>query len=45
LINLAKIYLQTGRPLRFDPRKQRFVDDKEANSYISQPMRGNWKLS
>jgi hypothetical protein len=35
----------TGRPLRFDPRKQRFVDDKEANSYISQPMRGNWKLS
>jgi myo-inositol 2-dehydrogenase/D-chiro-inositol 1-dehydrogenase len=45
LINLAKISLQTGRPLRFDPRKQRFVDDKEANSYISQPMRGNWKLS
>ena len=45
LVNLAKIALQTGRPLRFDPKKQRFVKDKEANSYVSQPMRGNWKLS
>ena len=45
LINLAKIALQTGRPLHFDPKKQRFIDDPRANSYISQPMRGNWKLS
>jgi predicted dehydrogenase len=45
LINLAKIALQTGRPLHFDPKKQRFINDPRANSYISQPMRGNWKLS
>lgn len=45
LVNLAKIALQTGRPLHFDPRKQRFIKDAEANSYISQPMRGNWKLA
>ena len=45
LVNLAKIALQTGRPLRFDTKRQRFINDKEANSYISQPMRGNWKLS
>jgi predicted dehydrogenase len=44
LINLAKIAVQTGRPLHFDPKKQRFIDDKEANSYISQPMRGPWKI-
>jgi predicted dehydrogenase len=45
LVNLAKIALQTGRPLHFDPKKQRFIQDAEANSYISQPMRGNWKLA
>lgn len=45
LINLAKIAVQTGRPLHFDPKKQRFIKDKDANSYISQPMRGSWKLS
>jgi len=45
LINLAKIAVQTGRPLRFDSKKQRFIQDKDANSYISQPMRGPWKLS
>ena len=45
LINLAKIAVQTGRPLHFDPKKQRFIKDKDANSYINQPMRGSWKLS
>src|SRR4030095_5022950 len=45
LVNLAKIAMQTGRVLHFDPKKQRFIKDKDANSYISQPMRGKWKLS
>jgi predicted dehydrogenase len=44
LINLAKIAVQTGRPLHFDSRKQRFIDDKAANAYIKQPMRGPWKV-
>lgn len=44
LVNLAKIALQTGRPLHFDPKKQRFIDDKEANSHVSQPMRGKWRV-
>ena len=44
LINLAKIAVETGRPLRFDPKNQRFIDDKDANTYISQPMRGPWKI-
>ena len=42
--DLAKIAVQTGRPLRFDPKKQRFIDDKKANAYISEPMRGKWKI-
>jgi predicted dehydrogenase len=44
LVNLAKIAVQTGRVLRFDPKKQRFIDDKKANALIYQPMRSPWKL-
>ncbi len=44
LVNLAKTAMQTGRVLRFDPKKQRFIDDKEANGYIHQPMRAPWKV-
>lgn len=44
LVNLAKIAVQTGRPLRFDSKTQRFIDDEKANAYISQPMRAPWKI-
>jgi len=44
LVNLAKIAVQTGRPLRFDSKTQRFIDDEKANAYIHQPMRAPWKL-
>ncbi len=44
LINLAKIAVQTGRPLRFNPKKQRFIDDPGANALIEQPMRAPWKI-
>jgi predicted dehydrogenase len=44
LVNLAKIAVQTGRPLRFDSKTQRFIDDEKANAYISEPMREPWKL-
>ena len=44
LINLAKIAVQTGRPLRFNSEKQRFIDDAKANAYIRQPMRSPWKI-
>ena len=44
LVNLAKIAVETGRPLRFDSTKQRFIDDQQANAYIEQPMRGPWKI-
>lgn len=43
LINLAKIALQTGRPLRFDPDKYQFIDDAQANLLIDQPMRPQWQ--
>jgi predicted dehydrogenase len=44
LVNLAKIAVQVGRDLKFDPVKQRFVGDEEANRLVSQPMRGPWHL-
>lgn len=44
LVNLSKIAVRLGRPLRFDPIKQRFIDDEEANRLINQPMRVPWHL-
>ena len=44
LVNLGKIAVQLGRPLRFDPAGERFVGDEEANRLIDQPMRAPWRL-
>jgi len=44
LVNLAKIAVQTGRPLRFDSAKERFIDDDKANALIQQPMRRPWSI-
>jgi hypothetical protein len=44
LVNLGKIAVQLGRPLRFDPEKELFAGDEEANRLISQPMRAPWHI-
>lgn len=44
IVNLGKIAIRLRRPLRFDPVKQLFVDDEEANRLIDQPMRAPWHL-
>jgi predicted dehydrogenase len=44
LVNLGKIAVQLGRPLRFDPVAQRFLDDEAANRLVDQPMRAPWRL-
>jgi predicted dehydrogenase len=44
IVNIGKVALQLNRSLNFDPAKQLFIDDDEANSYIRQPMRNDWKL-
>ena len=44
LVNMAKIAVRLGRPLRFDPTSQRFIDDPAANRLVDQPMRGPWHL-
>lgn len=44
LVNLSKIAVRLGRPLRFDPDGQVFIDDQEANRLVQQPMRSPWRL-
>lgn len=44
LVNLAKIVVQLGRKLYFNPEKQEFINDDQANRYIHQPMRAPWHL-
>lgn len=44
LVNIAKIAVQLGRPLRFDPDAQVFIGDEEANRLAEQPMRAPWHM-
>ncbi len=44
LVNLAKIALQLGRPLHFNPKTQRFVNDGAANRLIHRPAREPWVI-
>ena len=39
LVHMANISYRTGRKLHFDPRTERFVNDEEANSYITRKYR------
>ncbi len=44
LVNLAKIAVQLGRSLKFDPATETFPGDEAANRLASQPMRAPWHL-
>ena len=44
IINLGKIAIRLRRPLHFDPVKQVFIDDEQANRLIDQPMRAPWHM-
>jgi myo-inositol 2-dehydrogenase / D-chiro-inositol 1-dehydrogenase len=40
----AYISLSLGRKLRWDPVREEFIDDVEANRWLSRPMRSPWHL-
>ncbi len=42
--HLGSIALRLGRKVRWDPKKEVFVEDKEANSMRFRPYRSPWKL-
>ena len=44
IVNLAKIAVRLGRPLKFDPAGQRFLGDDEANRLVDEPMRAPWRM-
>jgi predicted dehydrogenase len=44
LLHLANIAIRLGRKLRFDPDKEEFVGDEEANRLANQPMRAPWQV-
>jgi len=41
LVNIAR---RVGRRLRWDPDKELFVGDEEANTYLDRPRRKGWEL-
>jgi predicted dehydrogenase len=44
LVNLGVIAVRLGRKLHFDPVKQLFIGDEQANRLIDQPMRMPWHI-
>jgi hypothetical protein len=41
---LGEIAMLTGRKLKWDPEKEIFLDDEQANRMLSRPMRSPWHL-
>ncbi len=44
LCHLANVARQLGRKLKWDPAKERFIDDDKANAYIDRPRRKGYEL-
>ncbi len=42
VVNMGVVALRLGRTLEFDPVRQEFVDDEEANRLLDPPMRNSW---
>ena len=43
--HLSNIAAELGRPLNWDPKAERFVNDEAANKHIERPYRAPWKLA
>jgi myo-inositol 2-dehydrogenase/D-chiro-inositol 1-dehydrogenase len=44
IVNMGKIAMQLNRNLKFDPVKQKFIRDEEANKLAYPEMRSPWKM-
>jgi hypothetical protein len=43
--NIANIAYELERPLKWDPRKERFLGDDSANMMLTRPFRGEWDFA
>jgi len=41
---LGVIAIKLGRKLKWDPVNERFINDEQANRFLSRPMRGPWRI-
>jgi len=44
ILHLANLSIRLGRKLQYDPVKEEFVGDEEANRFVNVPMRSPWHL-
>lgn len=44
IVNMGAIALRLNRTLHFDPVKQEFINDPEANRLVNEPMRSPWSI-
>jgi hypothetical protein len=44
ICNIGDIAARLGRRLRWEPEKERFSNDEQANQMLDRPRRGSWKL-
>jgi predicted dehydrogenase len=42
--NIGNIAYQVKRPLKWDPKKEKFKDDAEANALLGRPMLNEWAI-
>ena len=42
MCQIGLITIQLGRKLEWDPARERFVNDEEANARLDRPVRGDW---
>ncbi|MDZ7617286.1 MAG: gfo/Idh/MocA family oxidoreductase, partial [Patescibacteria group bacterium] len=43
--HLGNIAMRLGRPLRWDPEKEQFLGDDEANQWLSRPQRAGYEIA
>ena len=43
--HLGNIAIRLGRKLRWDPAREQFMDDDEANTWLARPYRSPWSLT
>ena len=44
ICHLGNIAMLTGRKLKWDPKREQFINDTTANQMLSRPMRSPWRL-